>query len=79
MSRTYCPNCGTDLREGGRYREIGYEIPEVYDGILFWVCPDCDHAWPRWAEGRRGEQAAKYVDRHNECLKQEGAAGANHG
>ena len=28
-------------------REIGYEVRGVYDGILYWACPDCGFAWVR--------------------------------
>ena len=28
-------------------REMGFEISEVYDGVLYWGCPDCGLAWPR--------------------------------
>ncbi len=26
----------------------GIELSEVYDGISFWWCRDCDTAWSRW-------------------------------
>lgn len=26
-------------------REIGVEIPELYDGVWYWKCPDCGHGW----------------------------------
>jgi len=29
-------------------RKIGIEIPEVYDGIIRWRCPDCKHEWGRF-------------------------------
>ena len=54
-----CPGCGADLREkpapnGGFYvRTIGVEVRGVYDGVLFWQCPDCDHRWHRFPEGDR--------------------------
>jgi hypothetical protein len=32
-------------------RTIGVEIPWVYDGVLFWQCPDCGGRWHRWAKG----------------------------
>jgi rubredoxin len=32
-------------------REIGVEVRGVYDGILYWQCPDCGGNWPRFAEG----------------------------
>lgn len=36
-------------------RVMGHEVSGVYDGILFWTCPDCNHAWPRFwgADDRR--------------------------
>lgn len=27
---------------------IGVEIQGVYDGVLFWACPDCHGTWNRW-------------------------------
>ncbi len=29
-------------------RVIGVELQGVYDGILYWKCPDCEKAWNRW-------------------------------
>lgn len=31
-------------------RMIGYIDPFGYDGILFWICPDCGIKWPRFDE-----------------------------
>lgn len=31
-------------------RMIGVEVPWVYDGILYWSCPDCNGRWHRWPE-----------------------------
>lgn len=61
--------CGADLRgpeipqeyrDAGYYgdkthylRVIGHEVPEVYDGTLFWSCPDCGHTWHRFGPGDR--------------------------
>lgn len=79
MSLPECPN-GCDLRgepiaEAHRHffapdtthysRLIGHEIQGVYDGVLFWSCPDCGIAWPRWTEGTRGEEARRYSDAVN--------------
>ena len=74
MSATdVCPGCGVDLRgepipaESRHYyaddathflRMIGHEIPSVYDGVLYWSCPDCLHRWHRWPEGTRMHTAA---------------------
>jgi len=53
-----CPHCGTSLlgdlipeehREHyiGHYwkREVGVEVPVLYDGIWYYRCPDCDGTW----------------------------------
>jgi hypothetical protein len=46
-----CPGCGADLRrgpapDGGFYTDtIGVQVRGVYDGVLFWQCPRCDHRW----------------------------------
>ena len=61
----YCPGCGTDQR-GEKipakyadcyslgtthyWRTVMVEIPGVYDGGLFYRCPDCGRAWHRWPE-----------------------------
>jgi DNA-directed RNA polymerase subunit RPC12/RpoP len=50
-----CPHCNTSLLDkeipenvknhySGNYykREIGIEIPEKYDGIYYYMCPDCN-------------------------------------
>lgn len=29
-------------------REIGIEIPEIYDGISYWKCPDCETTFNRF-------------------------------
>jgi hypothetical protein len=58
--QSLCPHCLADLtmswvdndgatRNGFRY--IGMEISGVYDGILFWECPDCKGRWHRFPEG----------------------------
>lgn len=80
MSDTACPLCGADLRgdripdehrhwygDRGYYsRVIGHEVRGVYDGVLFWSCPDCGQAWPRFTEDDRlGRQAREHVDRWN--------------
>lgn len=30
-------------------RKLGVEIPGVYDGVLYWACPDCGARWHRWS------------------------------
>lgn len=48
-------------------REIGHEIQGVYDGILFYTCPDCGWAWNRWVQStdRLHQIAALYVEENN--------------
>jgi hypothetical protein len=61
-----CPHCGVGLQGapipvehrhlyyGGKThfrREIGVEHPEIYDGMLYYRCPDCSGAWHRFPEG----------------------------
>jgi len=29
-------------------RMIGVEVPGVYDGVLYWSCPDCGARWHRF-------------------------------
>lgn len=46
-------------------RTIGVEIRGVYDGILFWQCPDCGGRWHRWMPDvweRLHNAAAPYVN-----------------
>lgn len=38
-----CPSCGST---DGNTR-WGHEVQGVYDGVLFWSCAACSHAWPR--------------------------------
>lgn len=61
-----CPGCGSDQRgdeipakyadcypSGATHywRTIMIEIPGVYDGGLYFQCPNCGHRWHRWPEG----------------------------
>lgn len=48
---------------------IGVEVRGVYDGVLYWQCDYCGHAWQRWPDGsRQHEQAKKYIDMQNEKM-----------
>lgn len=74
--RDTCPACGASMQaepipEEHRHhygdkthysRVIGVEVPGVYDGILYWLCPDCGHKWHRWPEGHPlRARAERYV------------------
>ena len=40
--RRKCPHCGTQLtKPGGFLKTIGVEIRGMYDGVAYWLCPDC--------------------------------------
>lgn len=61
MNDRFCPHCGASLygeiipghldADGNeqRYRRaLGIEIWGVYDGVLFYACPECYGTWHRW-------------------------------
>jgi transposase-like protein len=52
-----CPGCGDDQHV------CGVEIPEVYDGVLYWVCTSCKKGWHREGvhTGKRFDIADEYV------------------
>ena len=39
-----CPKCETESSA----TIVGIEIPEVYDGVSFWLCRYCGSYWSRW-------------------------------
>lgn len=52
-----CPKC-----YAGPHALMGHEEPEVYDGVLWWHCMNCCHAWHNWpADNRRAVVADSYV------------------
>ena len=52
LPRCHCLPYG-DRPEDERFfsRFVGHEVSEVYDGVLFWSCPDCAHLFPRFEKG----------------------------
>jgi rubredoxin len=28
--------------------ELAHDHPQHYDGVSYWMCPDCKHQWPRF-------------------------------
>jgi len=72
--RCYCRPYGsaTHFR-----REIGHEVPGVYDGVLFWHCPECGWAWPRFVATSTtlGQKSAEHADRWNRYM----ASGSSEG
>lgn len=70
----HCPNCHMSLNGEQDYRlEIGHVIPGAYDGVLYWSCPGCQHAWPRFTDDgdRLTGLSSQYAAEHN---RQVGAA-----
>lgn len=69
-----CPLCGVDLcdpeKGEGFLRTIGMCVRGVYDGILYWLCPDCGGAWHRWTPefGWRHRRADELIVAHNAHL-----------
>lgn len=61
--RCFCLPYGERAPEDRFYsRKIGNEIPGVYDGTLFYSCPDCSARWQRFEEGHRLHAvAARYL------------------
>lgn len=55
------------LGEVPRYygREIVVEVRGVYDGGLYYLCPDCGKAWHRWENDYMRAKAQPYIDRVN--------------
>lgn len=68
------PNCAVELTHRPviasdvTTTRVGVEFPDVYDGILFWRCPQCDWAWPREFRHQRYLALAsrEQADRHNQ-------------
>ena len=68
-----CPHCGIELTHrpviasDASTTRVGVEYPDLYDGILFWRCPQCDWAWPREFRHQRYLALAsrEQADRHN--------------
>ena len=82
-----CPHCLADLRgnpipqeyiDAGYYgththysRKIGVDLMGVYDGVLYWMCPDCSKAWHRWSEDTAPDlhrKAEPYINQRNNKL-----------
>lgn len=74
-----CPHCGASLQGdpipsdqvdffGAAHfrREIGVTVLGVYEGALYWTCPDCLWAWNRWPEDTpQHHLAAPYIAHTN--------------
>jgi hypothetical protein len=58
---TTCPHCGNSNQQA----IAGYEVRGVYDGVLYWVCLACGHAWARWLDGPLGALSTEYAEAHN--------------
>ncbi len=63
-----CPHCNSDQFFGSSLNTIGMEIWGIYDGVLYWMCPDCGWSWHRWSEGRLHDVAQGYIDSANTAV-----------
>lgn len=66
--RCFCLSYGEKEPEDRFYsRIIGIEQPGVYDGVLYWMCPDCGKAWQRWSDPKMElyQRAQKFIDEIN--------------
>lgn len=62
FDRCFCLSYGKVTHFG---RQIGVEVSGVYDGVLYWMCPDCGGRWHRGIDALHGA-AEPYVngDKH---------------
>ena len=57
INMTKCKACGNSPL-------IGMEVPEVWDGVLYWWCPECGSRQHRFPKGHRlREKADPFVDK----------------
>ena len=66
MRHEHCPLCGVSLKYTDEHgtvlsRGISVEVQGVYDGGLFYQCPDCRGTWHRWPEGDRLRAKAQHI------------------
>ena len=50
-----CPRCNTGAM-------IGVQIPDVYDGVLYWLCSGCGMPMHRFASGPMRTKAQPFID-----------------
>lgn len=74
-----CPHCGVSLLGdpvpeteqpwfgNTHYRRDQHMVVKaIYDGVLYFQCPDCGGAWHRWYEGTKYyEQAQPHITAAN--------------
>lgn len=69
----FCPYCEKDLQytvadqpDVIYSHAVSVEIPGVYDGGLFYLCPFCSGAWHRWPKLHYlHARAEPYVESYN--------------
>ncbi len=47
-------------------RKIGIEVRGVYDGVLYYQCPDCAGKWHRWEDAEMRRRAQPYINGTNQ-------------
>lgn len=61
-----CPHCAYQLRPNMSNAHM-YEIRGLYDGFVFWQCPDCSGMWHRWEKGNPyRERVDRWLEKHPE-------------
>lgn len=67
-----CPRCGNN--DGARIQ--GFQITDVYDGVLFWRCQECGEAFARddFRNPRLSARSAEYADELNQARAEAAAA-----
>ena len=58
-----CPRCG-------HHPAWAITIRGEYDGVLFWQCPLCRHAWPRFTQGRWNRRANEIITKWKDGVGQ---------
>lgn len=74
LERCFCLPYG-DKPEEKRFftRTILVQIPGVYDGGLFYQCPDCGGCWHRWPKGSELRAKAERFLRKTDTVEGEPA------
>lgn len=70
MKTLICPYCNSAhnyIIDHQVYSHIvGCEVTEVYDGVLYYICPETNKAFPRdFGNNEMTDKSQQYVDRHN--------------
>lgn len=66
---THCPHCGYQFDHTMTDATL-YEIRGVYDGAVFWQCPDCGGMWHIWRKGHHvRDRVDRWLEKHPEFTR----------